>query len=82
MPPETRKLIIMLIAQILHHRLSLLKFQYIPESFLVSYHQTAIKYSSRILHNMVFTDLGWIVSEATYVNEFIALMLPTSKRCF
>ena len=72
----------LLIAQILHHRLFLSKFQYIPESFLVSYYQTAIMYSSRLLYNMVLTHLGWIVREATYVNEFIAWILPTSKRCF
>ena len=75
-------LLCLLIAQILHHRLSLSKFQYIPAPFLVSYHQTAIMYSSRLLHNMVLTRLGWIVWEATYVNEFIDWMLPTSKMLF
>ena len=75
-------LLCLLIAQILRHCLSLSKFRYITESFLVSYHQTTIMYSSGLLHNMVSTQLGWIVWEATYVNEFIAWIQRTSKMCF
>ena len=53
-----------------------------PESFLVSYHQKTILNSSKFLHNMKLTHLGWIVWEASYVREFIALMQRTSNVFF
>ena len=76
MPPETRNLIMFANCSNLSPSFVIIKVSYIPESFLVSYHQTEIMYSSRLLHNMALTHLGWIVWEAKYVNEFIAFMLP------
>ena len=81
MPSETRKLIMFANCSNPSSPFVIIKVS-IPESFLVLYHQTAIMYSSRLLHNMVLTHLGWIVWEATYVIEFIACMLRTSKSCF
>ena len=82
MPPETRKLIAFANYSNPSSFVNLSKFRYIPESFLVSYHKKTILNSSKLLHNMVLTHLGWIVWEATYVKEFIAWMQRTSNVFF
>ena len=82
MPPETRKLITFANYSNPSSSFVNIKFRYIPESFLVSYHQKTILNSSKLLHNMVLTHLGLIVWEATYVREFIALMQRTSNVFF
>ena len=74
MPPETRKLITFANYSNPSSSFVLISmFRYIPESFLVSYHQKTILNSSKLLHNMVLDRLGSNVRQrvhclgATYV---------------
>ena len=73
MPPETRKLITF--ANNSNPSPSFVNIKVSVSTGI--YHQKTILNSSKLLHNIVLTHLGWIVWEATHVNEFIALMQRT-----
>ena len=82
MPPETRKLITFANCSNPSSSFVIIKLLIPDHSLFHTGHQTTIMYSSRLLHSMVLTHLGLNDWVATYVNEFIAWMLPTSKSCF
>ena len=79
MPPEKQKLITFANYSNPSSSFVNIKVRYIPKSFLVSYHQNTVLNLGKLLHNMVLTNLGWIIWEATYVKEFIAWIQRTSN---
>ena len=81
MPPETRNLITF--ANYSNPSSSFVNISFGIYRIHPLFHTTKrVLNSSKLLHNMVLTHLGWIVWEATYVKAFIAWMQRTSNVFF